>query len=68
MYISLTDSRAQGFKKWSEAHQPHCNDDASDVVRIDALRVIEQGSGYALTAAVEGLRAPWLVPGAASTF
>jgi hypothetical protein len=68
MYISLVDSRAQGFKRWSEAHQPHCNDDAGDVVRIDALRVMGLASGYALTAATAGLRAPWLVPGVGNTF
>ena len=67
MFISLVDNRAQGFKKWSEAHQPHCNDDAGDVVRIDALRVAALGGGYAVTAAAGGLPAPWLVPGVGST-
>jgi hypothetical protein len=68
MYISLVDSRALGFKKWSEAHQAHCNDDAGDVIRIDAVRVAGLGGGYAVTAAAEGPPAPWLVPGFGNTF
>ena len=68
MYISLLDSRALGFKKWSEAHQPHCNDDAGDVVRIEALRAAALGSRYAVTAAAAGPAAPWLVPGFGNTF
>jgi len=27
MYISLVNSRAKGFKKWSDAHQPHIGND-----------------------------------------
>ncbi len=29
MYISLADSRAKGFKKWADAHQPEKLGDAS---------------------------------------
>jgi hypothetical protein len=39
MYISLIESRAKGFRRWSETHQPHSNDDADGVARADALAI-----------------------------
>lgn len=37
MYISLADSCAKGFRRWSDAHEPHGNDNEGDVARVDAL-------------------------------
>ena len=68
MYISLTESRAKGFRRWSETHQPHSNDDADDVARITALAIAAAGGGYAAMTAPERPPAPWLVPGVGNTF
>jgi len=64
MYLSLTESRAKGFRLWSETHQPHSNDRS----RFDALAVPASGGGYAVMPAPEQPRAPWLVPGVGNTF
>lgn len=63
MYISLIESRAKGFRRWSEAHQPASNDDADGMARVDALAIAALGSQYAVMAP-----APWLVPGVGNTF
>lgn len=68
MYISLTESRAKGFRRWSEIQQAHSNDDAEGVARVDALAVAAFGGGYAAMTAAEGPSAPWLVPGVGNTF
>ena len=68
MYISLPESRANAFKGWSETRQPPSNDDANNLVRVDALAVAAFGSGCATSATTEGRRAPWLVPGVRNTF
>lgn len=39
MYISLAESCANGFKKWSDAHQPHSNDDDGDVAKGDVIAI-----------------------------
>lgn len=57
MYISLPESRANAFKGWSETRQPPSNDDANDLVRVDALAVAAFGSGCATSATTEG--SPW---------
>lgn len=56
MYISLSESRAKGFKRWSETRQPHSNDDADGLVRFDALAVAATGSGCAAAATPESRR------------
>ena len=43
MYISLAQSRAKGFKRWSDAHEPYGNDNEGDVARFDVLAVAELG-------------------------
>jgi hypothetical protein len=68
MYISLRESRANGFRRWSDAHQPHSNDDADDIARVDALAVAASGRGYAAMTAPEGRPDPWQVPGVGNTF
>jgi hypothetical protein len=68
MYISLVESRAKGFRRWSQTHQPHSNDDADGIAGIDALAVAAFGSEYAETSPAERQRAPWLVPGVGSAF
>ncbi len=57
MYISLRDSREQGFRKWSDAHPPASNDNPGSVATADAL-----------VKPPEGPRDPWLVPGVGNTF
>jgi hypothetical protein len=64
MYISLTESRAKGFRLWSETHEPHSNDGS----RFDALAIAASASGYPATPGPEQPRAPWLVPGVGNTF
>jgi hypothetical protein len=48
MYISLRESRAKGFRRWSEIHQAHSNDDADDIARVDTLAVAAWGGEYAV--------------------
>ena len=57
MYISLAESRANGFRKWSDAHPPHRNDGASGDVIADL------GSDYAAMTPAEQAHGPWRVPG-----
>jgi hypothetical protein len=68
MYISLMESRAKGFRRWSGAHRQHSNDDADGIARVDALAVAASGRGYAVMTPPDGPRAPWLVPGVGNTF
>jgi hypothetical protein len=68
MYISLIESRAKGFRRWSGAHRPHSNDDADGVARAGALAIAALGSEYAVMTPLEELHAPWLVPGVGNTF
>ena len=68
MYISLTESRATGFRRWSDTHQPHSKDHARDLSRFDALAIAASVTGYAAMPSPEQPRAPWLVPGVGNTF
>jgi hypothetical protein len=68
MYISLVESRAKGFRRWSQTHQPHSNDDADGIAGVDALAVAAFGSEYAVTTAAGRQLAPWLVPGVGGAF
>jgi hypothetical protein len=48
MYISLAESRANGFMKWSDAHPPLSNDDDGDVARDDAIAIADLDIDYAV--------------------
>ena len=54
MRISLSASRASGFKKWSDAHPAKPN----------PLNDIDEDVDYPMIMPVERLHLPWLVPGA----
>ena len=63
MYISLADSRANGFAKWADAHQPEKLADARDgagEATVIAARALARGA----TTTAEQPHRPWLVPGA----
>ena len=63
MSISLADSRAKGFKKWSDAHQPERLGDARTGAGeggVIAAPDLAQG----VTTPAEQPHRPWLVPGA----
>jgi hypothetical protein len=63
MYISLADSRAKGFKKWSDAHQAERLGDAragAGEGGVIAAPDLAQG----VTTPAEQPHRPWLVPGA----
>lgn len=45
MYMSVTQRRANAFKRWSERRQPPSNDDANGLVRVDALALAAFGNG-----------------------
>jgi hypothetical protein len=68
MYISLAESCAKGFRRWSDAHQPFGNDNEGDVARLDALACAASGIEYAGMTPPNAPHAPWLVPGVGSTF
>jgi hypothetical protein len=59
MYIYLKDSRAKGFRKWADTHQPDGKGgrDGSAAVVIPAL-------DDAVLTPPEQPHRPWLVPGA----
>jgi hypothetical protein len=63
MYISLEDSRAKGFKKWADAHQPVRLGDA----RIGAGEggvIAAPDLAQGVTTPAEQPHRPWLVLGA----
>ncbi len=63
MYISLEDSRANGFRKWADAHQPERLGDA----RIGAGEggvIAAPDLAQGVTTPAEQPHRPWLVPGA----
>jgi hypothetical protein len=66
MYISLASSRSNGFKKWSDAHQPDSNDDdqlgGAKPIAI-AVPPIDDAA-----ATNEAPHRPWRVPGAGGSF
>ena len=68
MYISLAESLAKGFKRWSDAHQPCDNDNEGEVARLDALASTDLGIEYAVMTPPEAPHAPWLVPGVGNAF
>jgi len=65
MYISLAESRAKGFRKWSDAHPPQSNDDDGEVARDDAIAIAiaDLAIDYAAMSLPEQTHGPWRVPG-----
>ncbi len=61
MYISLNAGRANGFKKWSEAHRRD-NDDNRSGGGIGPV-VIVPHSDYGVTTLPVPPYRPWLMPG-----
>ncbi len=68
MYISLAESCAKGFRRWSDAHQSSGNDNESDVARRDAPACAALDTEDVVMTPPEGPSAPWLVPGVGNTF
>ena len=63
MYVSLADSRAKGFKKWADVHQPEKLGGAragAGEGGVIAAPDLAQG----VTTPAEQPHRPWLVPGA----
>ena len=56
MYISLANSRANGFRKWSDAHPPHS-------ARDDAVAIADLAIDYAVMTPPEQPDGPWRIPG-----
>lgn len=65
MYISLNNSRANGFKKWSDAHRPG-NDDDDNSGGATPIAITEPPSGEGEEIREPSHR-PWMVPGAGSS-
>jgi len=61
MYISLSNSRADGFKKWSDSHRPG-NDDFDNSGGATPI-AIAKPPGEDAGAMKEPSHQPWLVPG-----
>jgi hypothetical protein len=53
MRISLSESRASGFKKWSDAHP----------AKLDPLSGDGPDPDYPMNMPVERPHLPWLIPG-----
>jgi len=63
MYISVADSRAKGFKKWADAHQPErLGRPRTGAGEGGAIAALDLAQG--VTPAAEQPHRPWLVPGA----
>jgi hypothetical protein len=66
MYISLANSRSNGFKKWSDTHSPGSNDDDQPggatpiAIAVPPMNDAEETQ--------EQPHRPWLVPGAGGSF
>ena len=57
MYISFTESRAKGFKRWSDANRAIGNaDDAGDIPNGTAVIVRNSEINYVIAAATKGSR------------
>jgi hypothetical protein len=65
MRISLADSRANRFTKWSIAHQPGSNDD-DQPGGATPISVTAPDLDNPIIAPPEQLHCPWLVPGVGS--
>ena len=65
MYISLANSRANGFMRWWDAHQPGNDDDNPGGATPIA---ITEPPCDDLDAIQEQPHRPWIVPGASGSF
>jgi hypothetical protein len=63
MYISLAESRANGFRKWSDAHPPRRNDDDGEIARDEAIAIANLDTDYLAMSPPEQTHGPWRVPG-----
>jgi hypothetical protein len=66
MYISLTNGRTQGWKKWSDAHRPD-NDDDDNSGGATPIALTERPCDDR-EAIKEAPHQPWLVPGVGTSF
>ena len=62
MYISLRDSCAKGFKKWSDAHQPEIENDIR-AGEGDGVGAADPDLENKVMTSPERPHRPWLVPG-----
>ena len=62
MYISLRDRYSNGFKKWSDAHQPQINKDVR-AGEDDGAVVADPDLDNRVMTSPERPHCPWLVPG-----
>ncbi len=67
MYISLTTSRTNGFRKWSDTHRPD-NDDDDNSGGATPIAITEPPSDDIESSIQEPPNSPWLVPGTGSSF
>lgn len=67
MYISLAESRAAGFLKWSAAHRPPVNDDNDDTGGATPIALVKPP--FDPTAPDEQpTHRPWAIPGVGGAF
>ena len=69
MYISLAHSRANGFRRWSDAHQPlrAADHNHGGFARGDATAIVALNSDDVVLTAPERPHGPWLIPGVGNT-
>ena len=63
--ISLTSSRAHGFKKWSDAHKRII--DSTDSAEQSAIIQRNRDADVVAHAVAELPRGPWFIPGVGSS-
>ena len=67
MYISVAESCAKGFKRWSDAHPSAGNDnDGGDIPDGVGVAITEAQMNYTRLTSAESPRDPWRVPGVAN--
>jgi hypothetical protein len=64
MYISLSYSTTNGFKKWADAQRPSNDDDAGETVPT----AITEPPSDNRAPVEEPPHRPWIVPGAGGSF
>jgi hypothetical protein len=66
MYISLSYSTMNGFKKWADAHRPTNDDDDGPAETVPTT--ITEPPSDDRAPIKEPSHQPWIVPGAGSSF